>query len=159
MALPDGKWPALNSEEWLTRGRELCAVAPRDPVVADGDVNVHSSSVPPVPFADTYDVKKVETVKGIILTIGSVRVGESKEERVRLRIRVIDDDREVIVYAAPVIHEGQYALDLCPDKTVEVTGSAAKDGNQSVLVAGSIAADGKSVKLRDDEGHVTWAQK
>lgn len=154
LALPGGKLPALNSEDWLSRGRELCAAARKDAAATDGD----ASGVPAAPLADTYDPKKVETVKGTIVTIGSVRVGDSKEECVRLRIRA-DNGREVIVYAAPVTHQDQQALDLRTGKTVEVTGSPAVNGNQTVLVAGSIAADGKSAKLRDDQGRVTWTKK
>jgi sporulation protein YlmC with PRC-barrel domain len=159
MALPSGKLPALNSDEWLTHGREVCATARQDKLITDGDtVVVDASGVTPVPFTDSYDVNKVETVKGTITTIGSVRVGDLQEERVRLRVRT-DEGREVIVYAAPVAYGDQQALGLRSGKVIEVTGSPAKYGSQTVLVAGSIKAEGKSVKLRDDQGHATWTKR
>ncbi len=156
MALPSGEWPALNSDQWLTRSRELCAKASADKVVTDGDViAVDASGTKAVPFADTYDVDKVETVTGTITTVGSVRIGDRREERVRLRIRTAEG-REVIVYAAPEAHADQRALELRTGTIVEVSGSPARYGSQTVIVAGSIAVDGKSVKLRDDQGRPTW---
>jgi len=159
MALPGGKLPALNNDEWLTHGRDLCAKAAAEPVVIEGDVIVvDASGVKSVPFADTYDLAKIETIKGSITTIGSVRVGDQKEERVRLRVRT-GDGREVIVYAAPATYEDQQALGLHRGTKVEVTGSPAKYGTQTVLVAGAIAVDGKSARLRDDKGRATWTKK
>lgn len=159
MALPAGTLPALNDDEWLTRGRDLCAKALADRVVTDGDVIVvDTSGVTSVPYADAYDVKKTETVKGTITTIGSVRIGDLKEERVRLRVRTAEG-REVIVYAAPVTCEDQQALGLRSGRVIAVTGSPTKYGSQTVLVAGSIEVDGKTARLRDDQGRSTWTRK
>jgi sporulation protein YlmC with PRC-barrel domain len=158
MALPGGKWPALNNDDWLNRGRQMCAEA-RAEAVANGDViAVDASNSAPVAFADAYDPKRLETVNGTITTIGSVRVGEAKEERVRLRVRA-RDGREVIVYAAPAAWEAQQSLGLRSGTMVEVSGSPAKHGTQTVLVAGSIAVDGKTARLRDDQGRATWVKK
>lgn len=159
MALPEGKCPALNNDEWRTSCLEHCAKVRAGLEVANGDVIiVDASGVTPVHFADSYDLKKVETVKGTITTIGSVRVGDLKEERIRLRLRTADG-RQLIVYAAPATWQDQQALGLRSGKTVEVTGSPAKYGSQTVLVAGSLAVDGKSAKLRDDLGQPTWTKK
>ena len=159
MALAGGKLPALNNDEWLTRCREQCAKARANQAIGNGDViPVDASGVTPVPFADSYDVKKLETVKGTVTTIGSVRVGDIREERVRLRIRTAEG-REVIVYAAPAAYEDQHALGLRVGRLVEVTGSPVKYGSQTVLVAGVLTVDGKSAKLRDDQGLVIWNKK
>jgi len=159
MALTDGKMPALNNDEWLVRSREQCAKAREDRVITDGDVVIaDASGVTPVPFADTYDVKKLETVKGTIVTLGAIRVGDVKEERIRLRVRTVEG-REVIVYAAPTSCEPQAALALRSGKVIEVTGSPARYGTQTVLVAGSIVADGKTATLRDEQGRATWIKR
>jgi sporulation protein YlmC with PRC-barrel domain len=155
MALPSGKMPALNNDEWLTHGRQVCVKASAEHVVTDGDVIVDASATNVAPFADTYDLTKVETMKGTITTVGTVRVGDQKEERLRLRVRTADGP-EFIVYAAPLNFADQQSLDLRAGRMIEVTGSPAKYGNQTVLVAGSITVDGKSFKLRDEQGHVTW---
>jgi len=157
MALPEGKVPALNNDEWRTRCVEQCAKVAA--AAKNGDVIVaDASGDKSVPFADSYDSKKVEVVKGTITTIGSVRVGDQKEERVRARVRTAEG-REVIVYAAPATFADQQALGLRTGTVVEVTGSPVVYGTQTVLVAGSITVDGKSAKLRDDQGHVTWTKK
>jgi sporulation protein YlmC with PRC-barrel domain len=154
MALPGNKHPALNTEEWRTDCIAKCAKT--SAVAKHGDViPVDASGEKSVPFADAYDLNKVETLKGSIMTIGSVRVGDQQEERLRLRLR-ISDGREMIVYAAPTTHADQRGLGLRPGRAVEVTGSPVKYGSQTVLVAGSIVADGKTLTLRDDKGRVTW---
>jgi sporulation protein YlmC with PRC-barrel domain len=156
MALPDGELPALNNDAWLLESRALCAKAAAALISSDGDVVVvNASGVVPVPYTDSYDIDEIETVKGTITTIGCVRIGDRREERVRLRVRAANG-HEVIVYAAPASFADQQALRLRPGKTIEVTGSPAKNGDQTVLVAGSIIVDGKTAELRDDDGHVTW---
>jgi sporulation protein YlmC with PRC-barrel domain len=155
MALVDNKWPALNTEAWRTRSLEQCA---KMKAVArnEGDVVVaEASRQKSAPFADVYDLENLETVKGSITTIGTVRIGDRQEERIRLRVRTAED-REVIVYAAPASFADQHALGLRPGTILEVTGSPTRFGTQTVLVAGSLTVDGKSVKLRDDKGRVTW---
>jgi sporulation protein YlmC with PRC-barrel domain len=153
MALQDGKLPALNNDAWLAKSRALCAEAEKDLILKDVD----APEVVSVPFTDSYDTNEIETVKGTITTIGCVRVGERKEERVRLRVRAANG-QEVIVYAAPARFADQQALGLRPGKQIEVTGSPAKNGDRIVLVAGSIVVDGKTAALRDNDGHVTWRQ-
>jgi sporulation protein YlmC with PRC-barrel domain len=158
MALQGGKLPALNTDTWLTSCREQCAKATGE-VVVNGDViPVDASSTSPVQYADSYDTKKVETITGKILTVGAVRIGDAKEVRVRWRV-LASDGREVVVYAAPSSFGAQQSLGLRTGSAVEVTGSPAKYGNQTVLVAGSIKADGKTAALRDDQGRALWLKK
>lgn len=159
LTLPAGKLPALNSEEWLTSARDLCAKASKDVVVTDGDVIVaDASGVKPAQFADSFDSSKVEAVEGTITTIGTVRIGDRQEERLQLRVSTTEG-REIIVYAAPASYEAQAALELRSGTYLEVTGSPVRYGTQTVLVAGSIKVKGKTVKLRDDQGRVTWTKK
>lgn len=156
MALPKGKWPALRSEEWLTSSREACAKALKVNASGNGDVIVvDASGVVSVPYADAFDPKRLETVKGTITTIGAVRIGNLREERLRLRVRATDGC-ELIVYAAPESFGAQQGLGLRPGKVIEITGSPTKYGTQTVLVAGSLSADGKTAKLRDDQGRAAW---
>lgn len=158
MVLVGGKYPPLDNDEWLIRGRELCAKAREGQVVGDGDViPVDASGVKPVPFADTYDPTKVETIKGTITTMGAVLVGDRGEERVRLRVRT-SEGREVIVYAAPEHFAEQQTLGLRAGRTIEVTGSPARYGSRTVLVASSIVVDGKTAALRDAQGRVRWSR-
>ena len=158
MLLTDGKLPPLYNDEWLTRSRALNAKASKAIASTDGDViAADASTSKSVPYADSYDLKKVETVKGTITTIGSVRVGDSQEERVRLRLRTTEG-REMIVYAAPEGFAEQQSLGLRAGKVVEITGAPATYGSQTVLIAGSIVADGKTATLRDDQGRMTWTK-
>lgn len=159
MALQGGKLPALDNDAWLTKGREQCAKVAKGQVVVNGDVvAVDASGTYAVQYADSYDVAKTETLNGTIATIGSVRVGDAKEVRARWRVRATDG-REVIVYAAPTAFSEQHSLGLRVGSVVEITGSPAKYGNQTVLVAGSVKTDGKTATLRDEKGRAVWLKK
>ncbi len=70
-----------------------------------------------------------------------------------------NDGREVIVYAAPTAFSEQHSLGLRVGSVVEITGSPAKYGNQTVLVAGSVKTDGKTATLRDEKGRAVWLKK
>jgi sporulation protein YlmC with PRC-barrel domain len=156
MALKDGKLPVLNQNAWLSNARELCAKVCKDTLVGDGDVIFEGASAVRSPvFADSYDLASVQTIKGKIATVGSVLVGKSKEERVRLRI-IVGQRHEVIVYAAPVTFEQQQALGLRAGDTVKVTGAPAKHFTHTVLIAGDITSSGKTAKLRDSQGRPSW---
>ncbi|MEO6593796.1 MAG: PRC-barrel domain-containing protein, partial [Planctomycetota bacterium] len=156
MALVDGKIPALNNNLWRARGMEL---ANRVETIDGNVIAVDASAVKAVPYVDVYDVNKTERVTATILTVGSVRVGDDQvEERLRLRMRSTDG-RDWIVYAAPSDFASQAALGLRDGRVVEVTGSPVKYGTQTVLVAGSIAVEGKTAILRDAEGHAIWRNK
>lgn len=158
MTLKGGKWPALDNDSWLTRGRKLCAKASENVRVANrGVIRGKASEATSLPFADSYDLARVETIKGSIMTVGLVLAGDNKEERVRLRIRVAKG-REVIVYAAPAAFEHQQALGLRAGTSVEVVGSPARHHTQTVLVGGSIVANRKTATLRDEHGHPIWTK-
>ncbi|MBL8900799.1 MAG: PRC-barrel domain-containing protein [Planctomycetes bacterium] len=158
MALAGGTWPRLDNDEWLTKGRNLCAKARDEHEAKFGKpVAVEASASKSGACPDLYDISKVETVQGVIRTVGTVEVGTANQERVRLRIRT-DEGREVIVYAAPASFAEQTALGLFPGKRVEVTGSPCQDGTQRVLVAGSLKVDKHVATLRDAEGNATWAK-
>lgn len=159
MALPEGKVPALNQGAWLVTCREMCAkFRTAEPAGARDGSAAEASAGKSQSGPDSYDLKTVETIKGTILTVGSVSVGYRTDELVRLRVRT-SEGRELIVHCAPASYEQQAALELRPGKTVEVVGSPTQYGMQTVMVAGSLAIDGRSVKLRDDQGHANWAKK
>lgn len=157
MALPGDKLPPLNDEAWRTKCIEMCNKA-REATVSGDVIVADAAGDKSVPYADVYDVQKTETVQGHITTIGSVRVGDRLEERVRLRIRT-EAGRELIVYAAPATFADQQALALRAGQAIEVMGSPARYGSQTVLVAGSLTVDGKSVVLRDAKGRATWSKE
>ena len=159
MALKDGKLPVLNSDAWLVNSRELCAKACEGQhVVKDTFVAKDASGVPAANWADAYNAKSVETVQGVVTTVGVVRVGDRNEARVRLRI-MLADGREVIVHGAPAAFAPQEALALRTGTSVAVTGSAVRYGTQTVLVAGTITAGGKTANLRDEQGLAAWAKQ
>jgi len=149
VAFSHGKWPTLNDDAWLDGGRSYFKTNRVETSEPNGEQ--------PVAFRDFYDAKKTETIVGSISSLGSVRVGEERDDRLRLRVTV-DDGREVIVYAAPRDFADQAKCGLRPGKRVEVTGSRAQYGSQTVLVAGMIKIPGTSTeaKLRDDEGRPRW---
>jgi sporulation protein YlmC with PRC-barrel domain len=141
------KWPNLTDDAWLTGGRGFFKRT--EAGEATGEQLVA--------FRDFYDSKKTENVSGVITTVGSVHIGDERDDRLRLRI-AMDDGREVVVYAAPRGFADQDALDLRPGKRIEITGARAPYGSQTVLVAGSLKLGDsqRTVRLRDDEGRALW---
>jgi sporulation protein YlmC with PRC-barrel domain len=154
MALPGNKLPAMHDDTWLADSRKRLGVS-KDTGVADasapkGDRTTRERNV----FDDTYDSGKAEKVAGTITTIGSVRIA-SGEDRLRLRVRT-DAGHQVTVYAAPQTHAEQRSLGLRAGKRVEIEGCPVAHGSQTVLLAGEITSDGKTVELRDSDGKPTW---
>lgn len=157
MALPDNKWPPLNNDAWRTRSLEHCAKM-NAAAARGGAVPVDASSRKTAQLVDSYDPKDVQSIAGSIVTIGSVHFGDRTEERLRMRVRA-EDGSQILVYGAPADFAEQQALGLRSGTAVEISGSPTKDGSQTVLNAGSIAANGKKAVLRDAEGRPTWTKK
>lgn len=153
MALKDGKWPVLGNDAWLTSSREACLVARKESdakaTAVVIDANAHSTT------KAKYDLSKVETMRGTIVTVGTVANVEPSEELVRLRIR-LEDEREVVVHAGPSSFAQQRLLDLRPGRRVRVTGAPSVFDGRAVVLAGELEVDGKSVSLRDEDGAPTW---
>jgi sporulation protein YlmC with PRC-barrel domain len=159
MALPNGVIPPLAQGEWMVECRRHCAKFKAAESSAEGSVRAVEASArrkdrPTV----GYDLTKVETVSGTILTVGTVALGYGSEECVRLRIRT-QSGREMIVHAAPSSHARQSELGLRAGKSVEVVGAPAEFGSQTVLVAGKLTVDDQSVSIRDDQGRPAWTQQ
>lgn len=159
MVPKDSKLPSLNDETWLTSGREKIAKAQKYLVPGNGDVPaVDASGAKSVRYADSYDHAAPVAIRGTIATVGTVRVGDGREQRARWRVRLAEG-REVIVYGAPSSFAEQQALGLRAGSKIEVTGSTARYGSQTVLVAGTIAAGGKTATLRDEKGRALWLKE
>ena len=153
MALKDGKCASLGSDAWLTTGREACRVA-REESDAKGwtvvkDANAHATR------NAKYEMNKVATMRGAIVTVGTVANVDPSEDLVRLRIR-LEDDREVVVHAGPVSFPPQRLLDLLPGRRVLVVGAPSVFDGRPVVLAGELEVNGKSVSLRDPYGVPTW---
>jgi len=159
MALPNGVVPPLEKGDWLQHCRQQCEKATTARAAAGtGKGIVEASARRQVAPAIAYDLTKVETVRGTIVTVGTVAVGYGREECVRLRIRS-DSGREIIVHAAPSNHAEQTALGLRVGKSLEIVGAPAEFGTQTVLVAGKLTVDGQTANLRDDKGQARWNQQ
>lgn len=147
--------PPLGDDRWAkpglafaNRARDADAEPPAD----------DAASREAVGDDEPYDVANTETVTATVLGIGTVRVGEQQEERVRLRVRSADG-RDRVVHAGPAEFPAQLALGLRIGRVVEIVGSPCRSGVQLVLVAGSIAVEGRTAKLRDATGKPVWATR
>jgi len=150
-----GALPPLSDDTWVKRSREHFTTVETN-LAKDTSKDLGTVEASGTVYTGAYDAKKTETIKGTIVTVGTTRAGD-RDELLRLRIHA-DDGREVIVYGAPWTWSDQQALALRPGKSVEVMGSPTPSGRNTVLVAGTIKADGKTVKLRDDEGRTVWSR-
>lgn len=153
MALKDATWPALGNDTWLTSCREACLVA-RKESEAKGTAMVVDAAAHTVPKAK-YELGKVAEMRGTIVTVGTVANVEPDQDLVRLRIR-LEAGREVVVHAGPASFAQQRALDLRPGCDVRIVGAPCVFDERTVVLAGKLEVDGKSVSLRDKDGMPTW---
>lgn len=155
MALKDGKWPALGDDGWLKTGREACLLARKE---SDAKATVVAiDAAMPVGATPKYDLTKVETMNGTIVTVGTVTSGNGSVELLRLRVKLADA-REVVVHAGPTAFAPQRLLDLRPGRRVEVVGALSVFESRTILLAGELEVDGKRVSLRDESGMPTWLE-
>lgn len=155
MAFAADALPALDDDRWAEAGQVFVRRAASAPAADAADP---APSREDAADAEPYDVAATERITATVLGIGTVRVGERQQERVRLRVRSADG-RDRIVYAGPSEFPAQAALGLRIGRVVEVVGSPFQSGVHLVLVAGSIAVEGRTVQLRDAEGRPLWATR
>lgn len=98
-----------------------------------------------------YNPQTVTTIKGVLQQTRTV-----EEYRRRTFWYVKTDQGDVLVHLGPPWYLSQQQVVMKTGDTVTVTGSkVVQDGNTS-LVAKEITVNGKTVKLRDDQGVPLW---
>ena len=105
-----------------------------------------------------YNKDKTTTIEGTIRNVGAFSPEEGATQGVRLRV-MTEDDKSMIVYAGPRHWTMQRDVDLTTGKDVKVKGSRTEVNGKQVIIASEITVDGKTLRLRDEEGKPQWSDE
>jgi hypothetical protein len=101
-----------------------------------------------------YNPQTVTTVKGAVEKVEELSMG-----RMGMKIRELilkTEKGSLAVHLAPDWYLDQEKFAVKAGDTVEVTGSQVTLNNQPAMIAKDITMNGKTLKLRDDQGLPAW---
>ena len=98
-----------------------------------------------------YNPQTVTTIKGTVEGAGP------KGRRMQHESRIIKTDQgSIMVHLGPTSYMNQQQIQLNPGDVVEVTGSKMERGGRTMMMAKEVTVNGKTFKLRDDQGLPLW---
>ena len=98
-----------------------------------------------------YNPQTVTTIKGTVESVGP------KGRRGQHESRIIKTDQgSIMVHLGPTQYMNQLQIQLNPGDVVEVTGSTMAKAGKTMLLAKEVTVNGKTFKLRDDQGLPLW---
>jgi hypothetical protein len=108
-------------------------------------------------YGELWDSGTKETVTGQIEAVEEMWPGGREAGGgVTLRLKT-RDGKQVQVHLGPAWFVEEQLPDLKAGQQVTVSGSAVKWQDEQVLIAGTVEREGKTVRLRDEEGTPQWA--
>ncbi len=109
---------------------------------------------PGQPYALLYSPDHVTRVAGRVLGVDRFVPREGMAEGVRVRVATGTDT--VWVHLGPAAYVDAQRVRLAAGDAVRVTGSAAHDGDQAVVLATRVDRDGRTLRLREQDGTPAW---
>ena len=98
-----------------------------------------------------YNPQTVTTIQGTVEGLGP------KGPRLQHESRIIKTDQgSIMVHLGPTQYMNQLQIQLNPGDVVEVTGSTMAKAGKTMLLAKEVTVNGKTFKLRDDQGLPLW---
>jgi hypothetical protein len=104
-----------------------------------------------------YDPKTVETVTGAILTVDRI-AGVGRMGGIHANLKT-DKGETVPVHLGPAWYLDGQAMVLKPGDKVTVRGSRIVFDDKPAIIAAEITKDGRTLRLRDENGVPAWAGK
>lgn len=95
------------------------------------------------------------TIDGTISNVGAFRPADNAALGLRLKVKD-KDGKTHIVYAGPRQWAMQQDVDWETGKNVKVKGSKTQVDGKQVIMASEITIEGKTLRIRDDEGKPLW---
>ena len=102
-----------------------------------------------------FDPARVETIEGKIRSVGSFAPQKGAARGLKLKVETADG-KKMTVYAGPRIYAWMQGVTFQKGSDVTVTGSKATIGEKSVIMASQVTSEGKTLKLRDEQGKPMW---
>lgn len=104
-----------------------------------------------------YNPETVTTVKGTVEKLEELSMGRGSGMDMKFREILLKTDKgSIMVHLGPIWYIDQQKFAVKAGDTLEVTGSQVTLNNQPAIIARDIQINGKTLKLRDDQGLPTW---
>ncbi|MCK9377795.1 MAG: hypothetical protein M0P73_16835 [Syntrophobacterales bacterium] len=104
-----------------------------------------------------YNPQTVTTVTGQVEKLEELSMGPSGGMGMKFQeARLKTEKGSLLVHLAPTWYLDQQKFALKAGDTVKVTGSQVTLNNQPAIIAKDVEVNGKTLKLRDDQGLPAW---
>jgi hypothetical protein len=104
-----------------------------------------------------YNTQTVTTVKGIVEKLEELNMGRGGGMGMKFREILLKTDKgSIMVHLGPIWYLDQQKFAVKTGDTLEVTGSQVTLNNQPAIIAKNVTVNGKTLKLRDDQGVPVW---
>jgi hypothetical protein len=100
----------------------------------------------------SYNPQNITTIKGTVESRGPKR--GRRMQHVSWVIKT--DQGNVTVHLGPAWYLNQQQMVINPGDTMEATGSEVQMGGGTMMVAKEVTVNGKTLKLRNDQGLPVW---
>ena len=106
-------------------------------------------------YNKNFDPGKVSTYEGTIQSVGTFYPEKDAAPGTRLKVRT-NEGRNITIYAGPQTFAKQKDFRFKSGSNISVTGSRTNVKGKSVIMASEIRTEGKTLKLRDNQGIPQW---
>jgi hypothetical protein len=105
-----------------------------------------------------YNPQTVTTVQGTVESLGNYpSLGPGSRRGMRYRGVVLKTDQgPITVHLGPSWYLSEEKFPLKAGETMEVTGSKIAQDGTTIIMASEVKANGKTLKLRDEQGFPVW---
>lgn len=104
-----------------------------------------------------YNPQTVTTVKGTVENLEELSMGPGGGMGMKYREILLKTDKgSLMVHLGPIWYLDQQKFAVKVGDTLEVTGSQVTLNNQPAIIARDVKTNGKTLKLRDDQGMTAW---
>lgn len=101
-----------------------------------------------------YDTKTVETINGEITSIDKMQSKNGKNEGIHLVLKT--NNEKIPVHLGPSWFIDKQDIKFALNDKLSVKGSRVTYKDKPAIIAAEISKDGKTLKLRDDNGIPVW---
>jgi hypothetical protein len=106
-------------------------------------------------YARLYNAQSVETVRGEVVSVDTIRPMRGMHQGVHLTLKT--DKGEIAVHLGPSWYVENQEVKLVPHDTIEVKGSRVTFDGKPAIIAAEVKKGDKVLELRDANGLPVWA--
>jgi hypothetical protein len=106
-------------------------------------------------YGRAYDVKTVQTVSGVVLSVEKFTPAQGMTPGVHLQVKT--ETGNLSVHLGPSWYLDNQEARIEPNDRIEITGSRVTLNGDPVLIAAEVKKGDRVLKLRDENGVPMWA--